>query len=55
MLKSTRTRWAGHVERIGKKMGWEGKKEGKKPVGKPRCRWETNIKMNPKEIQDGVA
>jgi hypothetical protein len=24
----------------------EEKPEGKKPLGKPRCRWENNIKMN---------
>jgi hypothetical protein len=27
-----------------------GKPEGKKPLGRPRCRWEDNIKMDPIEI-----
>jgi hypothetical protein len=27
-----------------------GKPEGKRPLGKPRRRWEVNIKMNLKEI-----
>jgi len=27
-----------------------GKPEGKRPLGKPRRRWEDNIKMNPKEL-----
>jgi hypothetical protein len=27
-----------------------GKLEGKTPLGKPRCRWEDNIKMNLEEI-----
>jgi hypothetical protein len=27
-----------------------GKHEGKGPLGRPRHRWEDNIKMDPKEI-----
>jgi hypothetical protein len=27
-----------------------GKPEGKKPLGRPRCRWEDNIKMDIREI-----
>jgi hypothetical protein len=27
-----------------------GKSEGKKPLGRPRCRWKDNIKMNLEEI-----
>jgi hypothetical protein len=27
-----------------------GKPEGKRPLGRPRCRWEDNIKMELKEI-----
>jgi hypothetical protein len=27
-----------------------GKPEGKRPPGKPRCKWEDNIKMNLREI-----
>jgi hypothetical protein len=27
-----------------------GKPEGKRPLGRPRCRWEDNIKMN---LQEG--
>ena len=27
-----------------------GKPEGKRPLGRPRCRWEDNIKM---DVQDG--
>jgi hypothetical protein len=25
--------------------GFDGEPEGKRPLGKPRCRWEDNIKM----------
>jgi hypothetical protein len=28
-----------------------GKPEGKRPLGRPRCRWEDNIRINPKEIE----
>jgi hypothetical protein len=27
-----------------------GKPEGKRPLGRPRCRWNYNIKMNLREI-----
>jgi hypothetical protein len=28
-----------------------GMPEGKKPLGRPRCRWEDNIKMDLREIE----
>ena len=27
-----------------------GKPEGKRPLGRPRCRWEENIKMDIQEV-----
>jgi hypothetical protein len=30
-----------------------GKPEGRRPLGRPRCRWEDNIKMNLDEIGYG--
>ena len=27
-----------------------GKPEGKRPLGRPRCRWEVNIKMDLQEV-----
>jgi hypothetical protein len=30
-----------------------GKSEGKRPLGRPRCRWEDNIKMNLQEVGCG--
>jgi hypothetical protein len=48
MIKSRRMRWAGHVERMGggEKRGvyrvLVGKPEGKRPLGRPRRRWEDN-------------
>jgi hypothetical protein len=53
MIKSRRMRWAGHIARMGKKrnayMILVGKPEGKRPLGRPRCRWENNIKMDLRE------
>jgi hypothetical protein len=50
MIKSRRMIWAGHVACIGAKRNAYrillGKPEGKKPLGRPRRRWENNIKMD---------
>jgi hypothetical protein len=47
VIKSRRMRWAGHVARRGEKKGiyrgLVGKPEGKRPLGRPRRRWEDNI------------
>jgi hypothetical protein len=32
-----------------------GKPEGKRPLGRPRCRWEDNIKMDPQEDDVGCG
>jgi hypothetical protein len=49
VVKSRRMRWAGHVARMGEGRGVHrvivGKPEGKRPFGRPRHRWEDNIKM----------
>jgi hypothetical protein len=54
MIKSRRIRWAGHVAQMGEKRNayriLVGKLEGKRPLGRPRCRWVDNIKMDLKEI-----
>jgi hypothetical protein len=48
MITSRRMRWAGHVARMGDMRNAYtiliGKPEGKRPVGKPRRRWECNIR-----------
>jgi len=40
----------GHVARMGERRGvyrvWLGEPEGKRPLGRPRRRWEDNIKMD---------
>jgi len=47
-------RWAGHVARMGERRGLYrvlvGKPEGKRPLGRPRSRWEDNIKMDLQEV-----
>jgi hypothetical protein len=54
VIKSRRMRWAGHVARMGVRRGvyrvlvWIP--EWKRPLGRPRRRWEDNIKMDLREI-----
>jgi len=47
-------RWAEHVERVGEKRCIDRvlvrKPEGKRPLGRPRRRWEDNIKIDLKEV-----
>jgi hypothetical protein len=54
MMKSRRIRWAGQLALMGEKKNayWnlEGKPEGKMSLGKPRRRWENNIKRDLKVI-----
>ncbi|KAJ4448531.1 hypothetical protein ANN_10549 [Periplaneta americana] len=53
-IKSRRLRWAGHVARMGEsRNGYRvlvGRPEGKRPLGRPRRRWEDNIKMYLREV-----
>jgi len=50
VMKSRRMRCAGHVARVGEWRGvyrvLVGKPEGKRSLGRPRRRWEDNIKMD---------
>jgi hypothetical protein len=59
VIKSRRMRWAGHVALMGEGRGvyrvLVGKPEGKRPLERPRCKWEDNIKMDLREIEiDGA-
>ncbi|KAJ4428123.1 hypothetical protein ANN_24137 [Periplaneta americana] len=53
-IKSRRLRWAGHVARMGESRNayrvLVGRPEGKRPLGRPRRRWEDNIKMDLREL-----
>jgi hypothetical protein len=52
-------RWAGNVARMGEKRNvyrlLVGKPEGKRPLGRSRCRWIDNIKMDLLEIGVSVV
>jgi hypothetical protein len=54
VIKSRRMRWAGHVARMGKGRGvcriLVGRPEGKRPLGRPKRRWEDNIKLDLMDI-----
>jgi hypothetical protein len=50
MIKSRRKRWTGEVTRMGEKKNayriLMGKPEGRRPLGRPRCRWVDIIKID---------
>jgi hypothetical protein len=54
VIKSRRMRWAGHVARMGEGRGAYKilvvRLEGRRPLGRPRLRWEDNIKMDLQEV-----
>jgi hypothetical protein len=54
VIKSRRMRGAGHAARMGEGRGvymiLVGRPEGKRPLGRPRSRWEDNIKRDLREI-----
>ena len=54
VIKSRSMRWAGHVERMGERRGvvrvLVGKSEGNRRLGRPKRRWEDNIKMDLQEV-----
>jgi hypothetical protein len=56
-IKSRRKRWAVHVARMGEERKvykvLVGKPEGKRPLGRPRRRWEDGIRMDLREIDLG--
>jgi hypothetical protein len=48
-------RWTKHVARMGEERGvyrvWVGKPEWKRPLRRPRRRWENNIRINLQEVE----
>jgi hypothetical protein len=55
VIHSSRRQWVGHVARM-----WEGrgayrilvgKPEGRRPLGRPRRKWEDNIKMDLQDVE----
>ena len=59
MVKSRRMRWAGHVARMKEGRGVHrvlvGKPMEKRLLGRPRRRWEDNIKMGLQEVGGGCG
>ena len=59
MIKTRRMRWPGHVARMGEGIGvyrvlvW--KPEGRRLLGRPRRRWEDNIRMDLREVRCGCV
>jgi hypothetical protein len=57
VMKLRKMRWAGHVAWMGEERDMYrvlvGKPEGKRPLGRPRYRWEDNIKMDLQEVGHG--
>jgi hypothetical protein len=57
VIKSRRLRWTGHVACMGERRGafraLVGKPEGRRPLERPRRRWEDNIKMDLREFGCG--
>ena len=56
VVKSRRMRWVeGVLARMGERRGVHrvlvGKPEGKRPLGRPRHRWEDNIKIDLQEVE----
>jgi hypothetical protein len=58
VIKSRRKRWAGHVARMGEGRGsyriLVGRPEGSRPLGRPRRKWEDNIKMDLQKVGWGA-
>jgi len=54
VIKSRIIRWAGHVARMGERRGISRvlveKPEGRRPLGRPRRRWDDNIQMDFQEL-----
>jgi hypothetical protein len=57
VIKARRMRWAGHVAHMGEvRCAYNilvGRSEERSQQGRPRCRWENNIKMDLREIGFG--
>jgi hypothetical protein len=57
VIKARRMRWAGHVASMGEVRGayniLVGRPEGRRPLGRPRRRWEDNITVDLRETGFG--
>ena len=57
VIKSRRMRWVGHAARMSEERAVYsvllGKPEGKRPLGRPSCRWVDNIRLDLQEVGCG--
>jgi hypothetical protein len=57
-ITRNKKRWEGHVAGMGKRRGAYrvllGKAEGRRPLGKPRRKWDDNIKMDLLDVRWGA-
>jgi hypothetical protein len=57
VIKARRMRWAGHMGHMGEMRGASnilvGRPEGRRPLVRPKRRWEDNIKMDLEEVVFG--
>jgi len=57
LAKWRRMGWVGRAARMAERRGvfrvLVGKPEGKNPIGRPRLRWEDNIKIHLQEVECG--
>ena len=55
VIKSRRMRWVWHIASTGERSGvyrvLVGILEGKRPLGRPRCGWEDNIKIDLQKVR----
>jgi hypothetical protein len=58
VIKSRIIRWVGHVVRIGERISvysvFMGNPDGKRPFGRPKHRWDDNIKMHIQDVGCGM-
>ena len=56
-VKSRKIRWAGHIARMGERRGGYmvlvGKPDARRPLVRPRRRWEDNIRMDLQQLECG--
>lgn len=54
-ITSRSMKWAGHVEHVGEKKNacrfLVGEPIGNRSLGRPRCKWDGNVKMDQKEVR----
>jgi hypothetical protein len=59
VIKSRRMKWTGHVARMGVRSGvyrvLVGKPDGRRPLGRPRRRWEDDIRNDLREVGCGCV